>query len=261
MIYEQLKATWQREFDRPFEGWDFSRLKSRWCREALPWDYKSIVQHYLNAKDNLLDMGTAGGEFLLSLKHPYENTSATESWQPNIALCLERLEPLGITVYTVDDAASLRIPDAIFDIVINRHEAYDVNEVCRILKPGGLFITQQVGSNNCSIFRRFINREMADDLPFSLEIEIPAFEKAGFHIHYSNEYFPELRFYDVGAFVFWAKTIKWSFPDFSVDDSFDELRELHHKTEEQGYISDTEHRFIIVAIKPETLTAGHVAQT
>ncbi|MNJ78400.1 hypothetical protein D3C77_761450 [compost metagenome] len=32
--------------------------------------------------------------------------------------------------------------------MINRHEAYSVQELNRILKPGGLFITQQVGGQN-----------------------------------------------------------------------------------------------------------------
>ncbi len=35
-----------------------------------------------------------------------------------------------------------------FDIVINRHESYDLSELKRVLKPNGLIITQQVGGGN-----------------------------------------------------------------------------------------------------------------
>ena len=35
-----------------------------------------------------------------------------------------------------------------FDIVINRHGAFDENEIWRVLKPKGIFITQQVGAEN-----------------------------------------------------------------------------------------------------------------
>ena len=35
-----------------------------------------------------------------------------------------------------------------FDIVINRHGNYVPAELHRILKPGGIFITEQVGEDN-----------------------------------------------------------------------------------------------------------------
>ena len=41
-----------------------------------------------------------------------------------------------------------KIDDNEFDIVINRHESYNEKELFRILKPNGLFITQQVGAYN-----------------------------------------------------------------------------------------------------------------
>ena len=34
----------------------------------------------------LLDMDTGGGEFLLSLGHPFERTAATEGYPPNVEL-------------------------------------------------------------------------------------------------------------------------------------------------------------------------------
>ena len=38
----------------------------------------------------------------------------------------------------------LPFADNSFDLVLNRHDSYDVNEVRRVLKPGGYFITQDV---------------------------------------------------------------------------------------------------------------------
>ena len=32
--------------------------------------------------------------------------------------------------------------DGEFDLVMNRHESYDLAEVARVLSPGGLFLTQ-----------------------------------------------------------------------------------------------------------------------
>ena len=54
-------------------------------------------ENYHLSKDmNLLDMETGGGEFLLSLNHPYENTSAIEGYKPNVDYCNKILKPLGI---------------------------------------------------------------------------------------------------------------------------------------------------------------------
>ncbi|MDZ5017152.1 SAM-dependent methyltransferase, partial [Clostridium perfringens] len=75
MNYDKLKEQWKIDEEKSFKGWDFSYLDKRWEEEKLPWDYEEILKGYLKPHYNLLDMGTGGGEFLLSLKHPYRNTS------------------------------------------------------------------------------------------------------------------------------------------------------------------------------------------
>lgn len=228
MNCEKLKSYWLAEEQHSFQGWDFSHIQSRWQHEPLGWDYKSIIMEHLCPTDQLLDMGTGGGEFLLSLNHPYENTSVTEAWAPNIQLCRERLAPLGIQVYPVQEDAPLP-------------------EVKRVLKLGGLFITQQVGSENCASLEKRINLEEYARPAFSLQTELPVFQECGFAVKYAAESFPELKFFDVGAIVFWAKIIEWSFPGFSVEKNFERLCALQNELELRGFISTTEHRFLIVS--------------
>lgn len=247
MKYEDLRAIWYKEEQKAFSGWDFSYLNFRWHHEPEGWNYKAIVKEYLNSSYQLLDMGTGGGEFLLSLSHPFYNTSVTESWEPNVVLCKEKLEPLGIHVYPVLDDL-LPIQDNKFDIVINRHASYDLNEVSRVLKPGGIFITQQVGSKNCITFAERLNSShlpMYED--FSLSTELPKFEISGFTVKHFDESFPELRFSDIGAVVFWAKIIEWAFPNFSVDNNFKQLCSLQDELLQKGFVSAVQHRFIVVA--------------
>ena len=247
MNIEELKKAWLKEEQHAFQGWDFSHLQSRWQREPLPWSYKTLVTKYLRPTDQLLDMGTGGGEFLLSLGHSYENTSVTEAWRPNIQLCMEKLAPLGIQVFPITNDTPLPFADDRFNIVINRHECYDVHEIKRVLKPGGMFITQQVGAENCIALEKRINLEDLLHQAFSLETELDQFQNCGFSIKYSNEFFPQLKFFDVGAIVFWAKIIEWSFPGFSVERNFDRLRALQDDIENNGFVRDLEHRFVIVA--------------
>lgn len=244
----QLKEEWLQEEKANFRGWDFSHLDGRWSSEDLPWDYKSVVNRYRRPEQNLLDMGTGGGEFLLSLGHPYANTTVTESWKPNIRLCEKRLAPLGIRVCPVEDAGCLPFEDNSFDIVINRHASYGTGEVKRVLKPGGMFLTEQVGGeNNRPLSQKLIENLQPQFAGFTLKTELERFEEKRFKIRYQGEAFPESRFYDIGAVVYYAKIIEWEFPGFSVERCYGRLCTLQKELEERGFIESREHRFIFAA--------------
>lgn len=251
MNIELLKQTWLQESSKGMEGWDFSYLEGRTEEEPLPWDYKEIVSKYLHPTDTLLDMGTGGGEFLLTFNHPHDLTSVTEGYLPNLALCENKLGSLGMTVKYVNEDDQLDFDDSSFDIVINRHESFDVHEVWRVLKPGGTFITQQIGGENNRSMAEFILKDLPES-PYkghTLQKSKDELENIGFHLVQAEEYFPEMKFYDIGAFVYFASIIKWEFPDFSVENSMEQLLELENQREKNGYIISKEHRFVIVAQK------------
>ena len=117
---------------------------------------KKIVKSYMDSDKVMLDMGTGGGEFLLSL-NPYRGkTYATEAYLPNIKLSRQVLIPYGIEVSEVEDVLKLPFDDNFFDLIVNRHEAYCLSEVNRILKSGWIFITQQVGEKNNKELSKFL---------------------------------------------------------------------------------------------------------
>ena len=100
-----------------------SRVAARWS--LCPGTILRWCGEFLRPGVRLLDMGTGGGELLLTLGHPYELTSVTEGWEPNLALCQKKLAPLGITVkyYDSEKGVPLPFPDDSFDLVIDRHES------------------------------------------------------------------------------------------------------------------------------------------
>lgn len=253
MNKEELLKYLETEEKKSFKGWDFSYLDNRWSEEKLPWDYKQIVLEYLKPTDKLLDMGTGGGEFLLTLNHPYENTTVTEGYMPNYKLCLEKLVPLGIKVYNyAKEEKLLEIKNNTFDIVINRHESYNEKELYRILKPGGMFITQQVGAFNNKELATFFDENHKDQFPeMTVAASIKRLKENNFKIIYSNEYFPILKFYDLGAIAYFANIIKWEFINFNVKDNIDKFLILQEELNQKGYIFSKEHRFIIVTKKKE----------
>jgi SAM-dependent methyltransferase len=255
MEFQKLKEYWLSEEKHSFKGWDFSYLNNRTSEEPLPWSYDEIVRKYLNPNDILLDMGTGGGEYLLTLNHPYGNTFATEAYPPNFKLCQNTLKPLGIDVRQVFNDNYLPFENGMFDIIINRQECYDINEVYRLLKPNGVFITQQVGGLNNKELSKFLISDFEEIVSsdHTLKSNIKLIENKGLSILKSNEYFPKLKFFDIGALVYFAKIIEWEFPTFSVDICFKQLCDLQILLEQQGFIESTEHRFIIVAQKPNII--------
>jgi SAM-dependent methyltransferase len=255
MEYMKLKEYWLSEEQHSFKGWDFSHLDKRTSEEPLPWNYDEIVRQYLNPNSILLDMGTGGGEYLLTLNHPYCNTFATEAYPPNFELCKNKLKPLGIDVRQVLNDNYIPFENEMFDIIINRYEFFDINEVYRLLKPGGLFITQQVGGLNNKELSRLLISDFKEVISsdFTLENNIKLIQGKGLTILKSNEYFPKLKFFDVGAVVYFAKIIEWEFPNFTVNSCFKQLCDLQLLIEQQGFIESAEHRFIVVAQKTNTM--------
>lgn len=251
MNYNELIEAWKKEEQYDFKGWNFSHLKERMKEEPLPWKYKKTVKSYMDNKKVMLDMGTGGGEFLLSLNPPPGLTFATESYPPNVELSTATLSPHGIEVIQVFDDYNLPFPNETFDLIINRHEFFSAEEVYRLLKPKGVFITQQVGGKNNKELSRYLLGNYPDTITmdFNLESTLREVKSSGLKIMEAEEYFPHSRFYDIGALVYFAKIIQWEFPDFSVEKSLEPLLKLQQDVEEKGYVESIEHRFFIVAIK------------
>lgn len=232
-------------------GWDFSHIEGKTMEEVLPpWDYRQELLGYLKPEMRLLDIDTGGGEFLLSLGHPYKNTAATENYPPNIELCRKKLLPLGVDFRPADGNGSLPFEDAVFDMVIDRHGDFNPTEIYRVLKPGGLFITQQVGAENDRELVTLLCGET--EMPFPqqyLHIAAERFAKTGFAILRQEEAFCPIRFYDVGALVWFARIIQWEFPDFSVDTHLERLLQAQKRLTEEGVLQGRTHRFLLICKK------------
>lgn len=254
MEQNELLTQWLAEEQAAhIHGWDFSHIHGRYQEEeGLPWDYGRLVRQYLRPESRILDIDTGGGEFLLSLHHPHHLTSATEAYPPNVALCRETLTPLGIDFREADGADPLPFPDASFDMVLNRHGEYLPQEIARILKPGGIFITQQVGAENDRELVELLLPE-TPPLPFPkqyLSIAQEELEICGFSILDGQEAFPPIYFWDVGALVWFAHIIEWEFPGFSVETCLDGLHKAQMILEQRGVIEGKTHRFLLIAQRP-----------
>ncbi len=231
-------------------GWDFSHISGRY-EEASASDYRDEIHRLLKPQMELLDIDTGGGEFLLSLRHPHVLTSATEGYLPNVELCRRTLLPLGIDFREAVSGGALPFDTAQFDMVLNRHGDYDVNEVVRVLKPGGVFITEQVGAENDRELVELLLPQVTE-LPFPQQYLSIASERAsaaGLRVLDGKECFGSIKFFDVAALVWFARIIEWEFPGFSVESCMDRLFEAQRLLEKNGCIQAKTHTFLLIAQK------------
>ena len=252
MDIEKLREYWKSEEKKAvINGWDFSYIEERYKVGELPWDMTEMIHRYIKDTDRLLDIDTGGGEFLLSLGHSPLLTSAVEGWKPNVELCRKKLGGLGIDFHEMTNYSLMPFDNEQFEIVTDRHGSYDADEVFRVLKHGGIFITQQVGEQNDRELVEMLLPDVKSQYSgHNLAVQTEIFRNADFEIAEQNEVFSPIKFYDSGALVWFAKIIEWEFVGFSVEKCFDRLIEAEKTIQKNGSVEGRIHRFCFVAVKP-----------
>jgi SAM-dependent methyltransferase len=243
-LYEYLK----KEYAYSLEGWDFSHLNGRMEEGVLPWSYREVVKKYMNNAGTLLDMDTGGGEFLASLEDLPATVMATEGYEPNIPVVRAKLEKKGISVVTCRNSGQLPFEDAFFDVIINRHGSYHCKEIRRLLRPRGIFATQQVGSLNAVDLNLSLGHVKSLE-DWCLTGNIREFRREKFRILECRENMGTYRFFDVGAIAWYLRCIPWQIPGFSLEEYGERMELLHEMIEERGFLDFVSHRFYLVAQK------------
>lgn len=237
-----------------FRGWDFEYLTKtrRMVEGPTKWNYYNVVLPRLGGVRTLLDMGTGGGEVLSRFAPLPPVTYAIEQYEPNVVVARRRLEPLGVKVLQVDSKYSnnevLPFEDQAFDLVINRHESYYPPELMRILKPQGLFITEQVGQGLWNL-KKLLTGQDRTDSGWNLEFLNNGLESAGFQILEAQQDIQSVRFYDIGAVAYWLKAIPWIIEDFTIDRYAGRLQEVHLQILKEGFYDTSYDLFLIMARK------------
>lgn len=233
-------------------GWDFSALTNsgRMKETPLPWDYAAIIKQRLPGVKRMLDMGTGGGEFLKTLAPLPAETYATEGYAPNVGIAEANLSPMGVKVVSGYSDENLPFESAYFDLVINRHEYYDPQEVYRILKPGGYFITQQVAGNCDASLLAALGRAVPEETKgWCLQSAAKEIDAAGFRILQQSEAPGYTIFTDTAAVISYLKIINWLIKDFTIERYSHGLKQIDVEITSKGSFSSTLDRFLIVCWK------------
>lgn len=237
---------------RQFSGWSFDDLKVTHLERAQPWDYVGIARKHATKAARVIDMGTGGGEVYSRIIDGLDDASgrrflASEEWHVNTPVARDCLAPLGVQVV---NASSERTPwaDASFDLILSRHEAIVPAEIARVLKPGGVFITQQVAKEQWQELTEFFpNRTVFPDHFVDYRRE---FEAAGMSITLAEHHQWRAAYATLGEVAYMLILSPWEFEGLDPVRDIDALLALEDKHGGEQGIVLTLARYLMIAIKP-----------
>jgi SAM-dependent methyltransferase len=241
-------AQWERDEAASFEGWDFDHIQGRSSQDAPPWSYRDRAAELIGSSQRLLDVDTGGGEMLASLAPLPPEAAATESYLPNVAVARARLAPLGVAVEEVAVGAHWPFADVAFDLILNRQGHINAAEIVRTLSPGGVFFSQQVGSDNLADLAAALGGppSRSDNDLASVTARL---EAEGLVVARGECWSGQQTFRDVGALVYFLKAIPWVVPGFSVKRHRAQLSRLQHRVDAGGVLAFSISRFLVEAHK------------
>jgi len=215
-------------------------------RQPVPWEYSDVVARYLDPFDLVLDIGTGGGERFRDLaclfghglgidvdpqmiRHAEQASAA-----PNVKfmVCSDRLEAVTSTA---------------FDVIVCRHAPFDLRVVASHLRPGGYFITQQVGERNMASVKEALQQEASGPV-----IAPDHFTHADLRLLAFAEYDVEYVVCDVESLVFWLGALDRCHADVAGSAALASAATLSQvlagNVDDRGFVTN-EHRYLAIGQK------------
>jgi SAM-dependent methyltransferase len=223
-------------------GWEFAWLDGRAVGSQPSWSYPELARALVRRAGSLLDLDTGGGELLAELAPLPAHTVAVESWAPNTPVARDRLAPFGVSVLT-----ELPAGEEEFDVVLSRHGRLPVEDIARLLRPGGTLLSQQVGSDDLAELNAALGAPPPSARRWDAEVAIAALRAASLEVTDVREEHPPLTFHDIGAVVYQLRAVPWQVRDFDPHRYDRELRRIDAVIRTYGSFTATAHRFLVAA--------------
>ena len=238
----------------PVAGWDFSWLEGRATEERPSWGYARMLVPRVAGSASVLDVQTGGGEVYAEVLGQVGDRpaylAATESWPPNVQIARNNLHTFGVSVAEVADDAAVPFPGERFDLVVSRHPTVTLwGEIARVLRPGGTYLSQQVGAGTNRELTHFMMGPQPVSGRQSTARAMDLATQAGLTVVDLREETLRTVFYDVGAVVYFLRKVLWTVPGFSVDAYRSQLVAMHEHIEREGAFVSHSRRFLIEAKK------------
>jgi len=230
-------------------GWDFSKVKC--VTEGIQPDLFCEVVKTCKKTDLLLDIGTGGGEAILSIANCAQLIIGVDQSTAMIETAAKNCAKSGIpnVRFLHMDAANLAFPNNFFNVVSCRHSEFSASETARVLINGGTFLTQQVSENDkINIKQAFGRGQSWGTKAGSLQQRyMTELSKAGFSDIQSYEY-NVIEYYEtVEDLIFLLKHTP-IIPDFGQTEAdFEILQHFIMDNQTDKGIRTNSERFVIIA--------------
>jgi hypothetical protein len=238
--YSQLELDDLLASAQPRTGWDFSRMQT--LRAPVPWDYGDVVARYLGPSDDVLDVGTGDGRQFASLTGKFRRGLGIDTDPEMIRLAAQ--EHSGPSLEFRVGSARLEGVTTSFPVIINRHSVLELDAVAAHLKPGGYFITQQVGERNMACVRQALGQPAG--LPV---ISAQALAGAGLRVAAFCEYDVEYVVRDIESLVFWLNALDLAHADLDGSGALASAatfsKVLAGNVDQRGFVTN-EHRYLAI---------------
>jgi len=207
----------------------------------------------LSGKDKVvLDAGCGDGRFTLQIAPYFKKVigNDTSKLMLNAALKLQKEKKIENVEFIEKNTRALNYPENYFDIIYARRAVAIYPLFYKILKPGGHFLTIDIGEKDTKPLKEIFGRgQNYGHWNFSaMELEKKDAEEAGFKIifckeyHYSEYY---LSYKDLDIFLQGVPI----FEDFDSEKDKKHLEEYVRKFQREKGINLPRHRVVIVARK------------
>ena len=145
---------------------------------------------------------------------------------------------------------ALPFRDATIDLISSRHEAFVAKETARVLRPGGAFVTQQVGPGNDEELALLLGEREDEWGRWDLAEAVRQVRDAGLHVTESGEEKVRSSFLDIGALAHYLKAVgPLEFDAASLAELGRPLREADSKIRTVESFDTITSRFYLVAEK------------
>jgi SAM-dependent methyltransferase len=222
-------------------GWDFSGMNV--LRQPVPWEYQDVVLRYLRSSDVVLDVGTGAGERLRDLARSFGHGLGIDADPEMVRLACEN-SAAGNLRFRVCSERLESVPET-FDVIIDRHAPFDLSAVAAHLKPGGYFITQQVGERNMASVKAALGQPVSPPV-----IQPQGFAVSGLRLLAVMEYDVEYVVADIESLVFWLNALDSGHADMDGQAALASAAMLNQvlagNVDERGFVTN-EHRYLAVA--------------
>lgn len=236
-----------------WRGWNLLQYRTR-CAET-PWNYFAVVEELLSGKESVLDMGSGDGRVLTALASKLRRGIGVDVSKDRVDRARLNL-PIKLRMrvhFTRASSHAVPAPDGAFHVVLNRHAPLFPEEIDRVLAPGGIFATQQVGNQNVRAIRSAFSEargplpEMPDEV--ALPGTVRALSEAGYEVVRQDEYDVPLVFGDAASLLFWLQKVPLP-QDFDIERDAETVLEILDRLSTPNGILTNEHRELLVVQKP-----------